>query len=171
MPDDANVAQATVRLRSAVLCDNVRSEDNGKRLLIGVYDAGVTINVVPMPLSLTLYGVFEISGSGGKTVEFKITAPAFAGQGRVVVPSDAPSDVSAPFLAPFVCIVEQESDIRLEWKIDGGPWVGEMRWTLELASAVRRLDSASAEQVRTAVAASQQSAQQAQAAQQQEGAQ
>jgi hypothetical protein len=56
---------------AAVLCDDIRREDNGKSILIGTYSEGVGASQFPIELSLAMYLIFTVSGVGNAAVQFE----------------------------------------------------------------------------------------------------
>lgn len=58
-------------IETAVLCDQVRREDNGKLILIGVYAGGVLLNSYPTTLSLAGYVEGQILEPGFFETEFQ----------------------------------------------------------------------------------------------------
>ena len=57
-----------VKLDYAILCDDIRKEDNGKMMLIGIYSGDILVPTFPskLPLSMLLHG----KGDAGYDREF-----------------------------------------------------------------------------------------------------
>jgi hypothetical protein len=41
-----------ITVKHVVVCDDIRREDNGKEILIGVYSGGIIVPQFPVPLAL-----------------------------------------------------------------------------------------------------------------------
>lgn len=59
----------------AIFCDDIRREDNGKELLIGVYTGSIQLPVLPAPVMLSVWVPFERSGIGKVPIEFRLLGP------------------------------------------------------------------------------------------------
>lgn len=62
---------APIDIRSVIVCDDVRQEDNGKSLLIGVYVGDIVLPRLPSALRLAFYFV-GIGREPSGPMEFKI---------------------------------------------------------------------------------------------------
>lgn len=52
-----------VKILSAIVCDDVRVENNGKEILVGVYSGAITVHMIPsLPLSLRCWINLSIDG-------------------------------------------------------------------------------------------------------------
>lgn len=61
-----------LRILSAVICDDVRAEDNGKELLIGVYSGTITVHAIPsLPLPLRCWINMKIEGPYATRLQFR----------------------------------------------------------------------------------------------------
>lgn len=115
---------ATPRLVAALLCDDVRTENTSKDILIGVYHGGVVVNRLPAILRLALYLQIDIGPSPLKT-NLSI---------RILGPDDAPifSGVGGDteFTPPMAAVVLPLAPVQL--KNEGGHKVqirfGKGRW-------------------------------------------
>jgi len=45
---------ARINPLSAIFCDDIRREDNGKELLIGVYSGSLQVPILPAPVMLSV---------------------------------------------------------------------------------------------------------------------
>jgi len=54
-----------------LLCDDVRREDNGKELLVGVYSAGIVVNSVPNGLALMIWSQVKINEPGEYELRYR----------------------------------------------------------------------------------------------------
>lgn len=67
----------------AVICDDIRQEDNGKSIIIGLHHGTINVSIPfkaeeennGMPLLLSLWLPFEISSPGEAAIEIKIVSP------------------------------------------------------------------------------------------------
>jgi hypothetical protein len=141
------------RLRSAVLCEQFRNEDNGKRLLVGVYDFGVIVGFVPQVFAACVYGTFELLGRGITSLDLRLTAPGFEREAAVSLSEDPISGRFAVFSLPFGCLIETESQIRLSWKVNKGEWVEGISWGLQLTEHTQTLDDKEATKAKAIFAA------------------
>jgi hypothetical protein len=76
----------------SIMCDDVRREDNGKMMLIGVYSPDITVPHVPVVLpSLAFYQVYEHDRPAQLAVRIRLSrmdtgASLQEGMGMMVVP-------------------------------------------------------------------------------------
>jgi hypothetical protein len=61
-----------IAVKTVVVCDEVRREDNGKDILIGVYSAGALVAQFPAPLQFTFWIQFKGTGMGEVTIQFRL---------------------------------------------------------------------------------------------------
>ena len=61
-----------MRIHNAIICDQVRKEDTGKHLLLGVYPADVLVPDFPTPISLVLWMQLYMDRNGKFEFEFRI---------------------------------------------------------------------------------------------------
>lgn len=61
-----------IKPRYAIICDDVRVEDNGKLILIGVYSDEILVPRFPMAISLTFWVEFESIGLGEQLCEYRV---------------------------------------------------------------------------------------------------
>ena len=73
----------TLRVAAALVCDDVRIEDTGKHILIGVYTGGVRLKEAPVQLRMAFWILFE---HDAETAEFET-------EFRLEVPETKPSPV------------------------------------------------------------------------------
>ena len=71
------MSQRSARIKPlcAIFCDDIRREDNGKELLIGVYSGSLQLPVFPAPVMLSVWVPFERSGIGKVPIEFRLLGP------------------------------------------------------------------------------------------------
>src|SRR2546426_965311 len=62
-----------LKIKNAVVCDDIRREDNGKELLIGVYSGGIVVPQFPAPLVLAYWVQFDAPKPADNVdVEFRL---------------------------------------------------------------------------------------------------
>lgn len=59
-----------MKISTALVCDQIRQEDNGKFLLIGVYSGSIVVNTFPATFPLAL--MLQVSLSAGVEQHFKL---------------------------------------------------------------------------------------------------
>lgn len=57
-----------------VFCDDIRREDNGKELLIGVYGSGLTLRQMPAQIAISQWIRFERTDKDGGTIPLEFRA-------------------------------------------------------------------------------------------------
>lgn len=55
-----------------LICDDVRREDNGKELLIGVYSAGITVPLLPTNVTVVIWSQTKIHEPGDYKVRYRV---------------------------------------------------------------------------------------------------
>jgi hypothetical protein len=71
----------TMTEKYTLMCDDVRLENNGKFLIIGMYTGGITVPQFPFPCGLTFLSVFDVDRLGNYMLRAKIEN---AESGRVI---------------------------------------------------------------------------------------
>lgn len=89
----------TIQITSAILCDQVRVENNNKFIIIGVYSGEVVVSALPALLHLSAY--FEILGLSIGEHEFILemqgpTGESVGIQGGLIVSEDLPAAIFTP---------------------------------------------------------------------------
>jgi hypothetical protein len=64
--------EASVQFRYGVICDDVRREDNGKLLIIGVYSGYIIVQQLPATLLLSLVIAAEVDSSYEIPIELRV---------------------------------------------------------------------------------------------------
>lgn len=85
----STTGEASMIVEAVILCDQVRREDNGKLLLIGVYSDVITVPRLPLPIQLTLAVEIRVVQAGTFTFSIDVTDPlgnhvveGLAGEGK-----------------------------------------------------------------------------------------
>lgn len=129
----------TVWLRWALLCDGQRREDNGKRLLLGVYDHTIVAARKPAFLAPRLVGAFEFVKPGKHTLHFRVEGPSTKGVGDLTSDEAIEAGGYVDFEVPVPTLLLEPGEIRLDWRIDDEPWGPAMVWKLEFADDAEEL--------------------------------
>lgn len=62
-----------LEVKHVIVCDDIRREDNGKEILIGVYSGGIVVPSFPAPLALSFWMQFSASEAAENIpVEFRV---------------------------------------------------------------------------------------------------
>lgn len=61
-----------MKAHAAIVCDQVRREDNGKEILIGVYSSDILIPLFPATLLLAFWVQVSAQKAGSYDIEFRI---------------------------------------------------------------------------------------------------
>jgi hypothetical protein len=72
MASDAK-SESSIQVHSLILCDDVRREESGKDILIGVYSGDILVPQFPAALSLSLWAEYTVRGTGPLLVAFRMT--------------------------------------------------------------------------------------------------
>ncbi len=112
------------RLRSILLCDDVRQEISLKYIYIGAYADQVILSARPGKVNLVLACVFD-NMQGGGTIEVQISLDGR----KKVVTSDVPrghAQVNAQF--PVSLVISRPGNLELRWRI-GTKWSDVYGWS------------------------------------------
>ncbi len=66
----------SISLVHAIVCDDIRREDNGKFILIGVYPELIILNTIPAQITLGIWLQFKMQLFAKITLEFEIRGNA-----------------------------------------------------------------------------------------------
>lgn len=113
-----------INVRSALLCDDVRVEANGKHILIGVYAGDILVTGLPATLSLIVW--LEIApgrNADQLAFEYKVTLPGRAKERRGNINMMLDGEEHAFLimrLSPFE--LTQEGRLTLALRAPGDRW-------------------------------------------------
>lgn len=113
---------AKLNVRAAVLCDDVRVENNGKAILIGVYSGDVAVPATPFLLPFYVWTNFSPEGLGEIAVNFRISfqgKPVVSGRGGITV--ERTEDVIL-LLPQFLVKGEEGGELLVEMQQEDGAW-------------------------------------------------
>jgi hypothetical protein len=126
------IEEATIL--AVVVCDDVRRENNGKEIIIGVYGSDIVVQSYPALLSPTFWVQFIPNQAGEITIGFRLINEAdtafFSGIGKLNVISPEELTSTAIGGAP----IQAQSDMKLRFQIK----VGGSDWTTMREVQVRR---------------------------------
>lgn len=115
-----------MRKIDAILCDEVRREDNGKLIIIGVYTTDIVFRGFPASKSLSLWAHFTAPNVKKLELDFRIKAaispsiPLFTSQGLVDV-ENPQNEVFITFPIPQINI-PSPTTLLFELKEKGKSW-------------------------------------------------
>ena len=126
------MAEHLVTVRFGLLCDQVRREDNGKLLLIGVFGHDIRVASLPARLALTLViGISSKSSVDDHSIEVKTSfngRQVHTGSGRITI-----SESGAELIVVPNIVIQLEQPGELEFKVK----LGEGRWNTAATIPVR----------------------------------
>lgn len=62
-----------MKIRNAIVCDQVRTENTGKHIIIGVYQSDILFNQFPAKTTLAMWLQFMTDELGEYEIEYRIT--------------------------------------------------------------------------------------------------
>ncbi len=138
-PSGSHPEGRKVWLRWAVLCDSQRREDNGKRLLVGVYDHTILSSKKPAFIAPKLVGAFEVLERGKHTLYFRISSPNGTGIASITTHPDSEPGGYVDFEVSLPMLVRDSDSIELDWRVDDDHWGPAMAWQIEFAPDAEEL--------------------------------
>lgn len=115
---------AKAEFQQAVICDDVRREDNGKSILIGVYSHDIIVAKLPATFSLASYIVGTVTGVDEAKFETRVKVNnevMHSGRGTIRITSrDNPYFTLVSPALPLE--IAEEGELVLDAKIEGGRW-------------------------------------------------
>lgn len=120
-----------MKIRSVILCDDIRQEKNNKHILIGVYGPSIRIAEIPGAIPLAYFVQIEASKYNvGDEVSFEVEVRAvysdnrknnfLKGGAKVTLIDDVIATLAIPILP---AVFEDECEISLRIKEKGKRWV------------------------------------------------
>lgn len=130
---------APLTIKAAIMCDEIRREDNGKGLFIGVYLGDVVVKAFPAALRLTWVLLAQPRSSSEHEMEFKLTydentADPKTVLARMEIQSTPPDGVEeVQLILPDVTLTfKEQTTLTLSVK-DNGEWHPIVKKSLMLA--------------------------------------
>ena len=111
---------------SAIVCDDIRYETNGKQILIGVYSGDIVIGMpegMPVVISSSLWIELRVKEKGEYLLDFKIevsSKPVFGMNGIKVLIQQV-GDIALP-IGPFPISVNGSGEIKYFLRLSGRKW-------------------------------------------------
>ena len=111
----------------AVLCDDIRKEDNGKLILIGVYTGNILVSTFPAHLGAAAYlhGFATSHGDFPLEIRYRVECPdtkVFQLQGMGTVNVQGPtSEIGTP-VVKAILEVAKPGWLSLAYRLEGGRW-------------------------------------------------
>ncbi len=119
-----NTSEPTVKPLSAVICDEVRREKDGKDIIIGAYGGDLLIDSFPLGLALSLWISLETSGTGVTAFDIRVVnsdKKVLAGlSGEAMV--EGFYERSSMFTPKFRFQVDKSTELRFQLRMGGGRW-------------------------------------------------
>jgi hypothetical protein len=114
----------TLDIRSALVCDFVRTEDNGKSIIIGAYTGDIVVTEAPTKFSLTFWVEFLPPKTNGEIeIDLKLETPGakkpktLAGTINI-----GPQDESTILAPVFDVDIIEPGDMVFSIRPKGGRW-------------------------------------------------
>ena len=119
------MSELALRQVAAILCDDVRTEDNGKQFLIGVYSGDIVVSTLPSTLALSVWLNAEVI-SGGKApikVEFQLDS-------EERLSGSITGEIGSVDVGGFIGVgfpklpvtIAKPSVLKVRWKVGAGAW-------------------------------------------------
>ena len=128
--------EVTVKFLSAIICDDVRKEDNMKEIIIGVYTGNIVVFEKNATITLCVWLYMEVDGNGSIDVEFRgfdpSGRPVF--KGKMAVTAQKKNTISST-LPPFHITVDQEGPLKIQYRKAGGRWTNLLTKKVVIQSA------------------------------------
>lgn len=131
-----------LRCRSAILCDDVRTEDNGKSFLIGTYGKVVLANQIPSLLQFIIAMTFD-TDQDKTTVEIRVSTLT----SNIIVNELVGTEGYAGLLIPLQVALTEPRTLTLEYRDPGAEWIVAGSWELRFSDNVVPAPPAIAEQI------------------------
>ena len=117
----------SLSILSAVVCDDVRAEDNGKELLIGVYSGTITVHAIPsLPLPLRCWINMKIEGPYATRLQFRAIDHNREEMYRSQTDTKTDDDAGegSIILGPILfSLKDPEGHLMIDYKEEGGDWI------------------------------------------------
>lgn len=106
---------------NAVLCEDVRKEDNGKQILIGVFPGDLLIPDFPAPIQLAVY-IELIAPAGVNEMEIRMSGPQ---KGTAILRAKIDHEKEGPAAIAtqrIGIVMEKEGIFRIDARVPDGRW-------------------------------------------------
>jgi len=131
-------------IRAAVLADDVRFEDNGKAILIGVYNAEVIVGSRPAIIPLNIFAMLDVTGEAG-TVSVRTEGGGFSSMREIPL---NPGPTNANIIIQAQVIVTEPRDRHVWIKGQGETdWRPLASWRFDFAPDAAERSAGEAEMI------------------------
>ena len=115
----------SIKITTALLCDDARKEDNGKEVLIGVYTGDVLVSEFPAQLVVCLWLLTETEAAGEIEKEVRAVGPdgktITSGLFHVSILRDGKGSASFA-LTKMPLLIEKKGKLKFQWRPLKGRW-------------------------------------------------
>lgn len=121
---------------NVIFCDDIRIEETGKQLLIGVYPNGIALAGI-LPSVIRIVAWLQVFGlkAGDHELVLTLTPPRGASATQKAWTTiEAPELAVVPLLEPFELYADAFGDIEATLSVDAGP--GQKIGSINLAPAI-----------------------------------
>lgn len=122
-------------IKNVVICDDIRREDNGKNMLIGVYSGSIIVSGFPANLSLAAWIRFELAGVTPAKVDCRLLGNDDAVLGNIDQMTIQPGPSSLA-LCGITAQLKESGSLTLQFRQEGGEWE-----TAEAAQVVAQISA------------------------------
>jgi hypothetical protein len=116
------MTDAAPSVKYGILCEDIRREDNGKLLVIGMYGGSVEVSEIPATLVFTILIAMNSEIQAESEIEVIMTLNEgqlsraagkvnFAGKGLALLS-----------LPPIPLSIKEEGELAIKARLDDGPW-------------------------------------------------
>lgn len=115
---------AILDLINCVICDDVRTELWNKETIVGVYNGGISVPVLPWSMPICLWFQVIWSGEGELQLEIQILDPSnrqagtIGGSGRAILQGN---QSTLTFRALYIT-ASMEGTYDIQWRANDGNW-------------------------------------------------
>ena len=126
-------------ISAAVLCDDVRRENNGKHILIGVYLHSVLVEDFPANLMLTVWVEIKPKEVGNFTGQIRVIKDdeSILLRGETKITIDSLDPTSARY-SRLPLEFQQSGDYFFQWKWGDSDWVTVKEFTVQKGLAPQK---------------------------------
>lgn len=125
-----------VDLKGALLADDVRQENNGKFILIGVYNSNIVVSGFPFARTMYVVLLLGFHATGSCTIELRGVLPSgdttFSVKGEISSQSQE-SSVLAP-VGEIPMVFSQPTSFTVEARVNNGEWKAIGSWKIMKAT-------------------------------------
>lgn len=115
---------STLKIEAAVLCDQVRTENNGKQILIGVYGQNIVFAFLPATLALFLWTRVMPEKAGQIKSELRVVGPHELIMAKANLITNIPKAglASMSVIGPLQLTFQSEGIVKFQIREEGCDW-------------------------------------------------